>query len=60
MYHINCNTTYKTLDFQIVIDKKFDEWKQKREEVKKRDKYLCQACINEYEGAPFMLNYKDL
>ena len=36
------------------------EWKQKREEVKKRDKYLCQACINGYEGSPFLFNYKDL
>ena len=35
-------------------------WIKKRNEIKKRDKYLCQACINGYEATPFMFNYKDL
>lgn len=36
------------------------EWKVKRDEIKKRDKYLCQACINGYESTIFLYNYKDL
>lgn len=43
-----------------VIDSEVHMMEQKREEIKKRDKYLCQACINGYEGVPFMFNYKDL
>lgn len=26
------------------------EWKLKREYIKKRDRYLCQACLNNLEG----------
>lgn len=26
------------------------QWKNKREEIKKRDKYLCQACLNNLQG----------
>lgn len=37
------------------------EWKQKREEIKKRDKYLCVACLNGLDNtSSFMFNYKDL
>lgn len=36
------------------------EWQQKRESVKKRDKYLCQVCINGYDDTLYRFNYKDL
>lgn len=36
------------------------EWQQKREEIKKRDKYLCQACMNGYDATLYTFNYKDL
>lgn len=69
-----CSVCGKIHDFNIVCKRPYRykkcsksdrfrstyEWKQKREKVKKRDRYLCQACINGYEGSPFMFNYKDL
>ena len=69
-----CSVCGKIHDFNIVCKRPYRykkcsksdifrstyEWKQKREEVKKRDKYLCQACIKGYEGSPFLFNYKDL
>lgn len=36
------------------------EWKIKREQIKKRDKYLCVACINNIDGTVYKYNYKDL
>lgn len=35
-------------------------WKDKRERIKKRDKYLCQACLNELSGTEHRLNTEDL
>lgn len=36
------------------------EWKQKREEIKRRDRYLCLACLNSIDDTNFMYNYKNL
>ena len=35
-------------------------WKNKRESIKKRDKYLCQACLNQLYGTEHRLNTEDL
>ena len=35
-------------------------WRNKREEIKKRDRYLCQACLNELSGTERRLNTEDL
>lgn len=36
------------------------EWKQKREEIKRRDRYLCLACLNNIDDTTYMYNYKKL
>lgn len=36
------------------------EWKQKREEIKKRDRYLCLACLNNISNKNNRYNYKNL
>ena len=35
-------------------------WKRKAEEIKKRDKYLCQVCIRNLYDTDRTLNYMDL
>lgn len=35
-------------------------WKKKREDIKKRDKYLCQACLNNMRGTVKRLNTEKL
>lgn len=35
-------------------------WKKKAEEIKKRDKYLCQVCIRNLYDTDRTLNYMDL
>ena len=36
------------------------QWKDKREHIKQRDKYLCQACFNNFEGTINRLNSERL
>lgn len=35
-------------------------WRKKREEIKKRDRYLCQACLNNLRGTVCRLNTHNL
>ena len=35
-------------------------WRNKREEIKKRDRYLCQACLNNLRGTVCRLNTHNL
>lgn len=35
-------------------------WRLKREQIKKRDKYLCQACLNNLFGTTKRLNTEEL
>ena len=35
-------------------------WQQKREEIKKRDKYLCQICIRGLYDPRYQYQYEDL
>ncbi len=35
-------------------------WRKKREEIKKRDRYLCQACLNNLRGTTKRLTTDDL
>lgn len=35
-------------------------WRKKREEIKKRDRYLCQACLNNLRGTVKRLTTDDL
>ena len=35
-------------------------WRNKREEIKKRDRYLCQACLNNLRGTTKRLTTDDL
>lgn len=35
-------------------------WRNKSEEIKERDKYLCQACFHKFVGTEKQLNYHDL
>lgn len=69
-----CSTCGKIHDINIKCKRKYNyqknrssdkfrstyEWKIKREDIKKRDKYLCVACINNLDGTTYMYNYKDL
>lgn len=36
------------------------QWQKKREQIKKRDKYLCQACLNNLYGTEKRINTEDL
>lgn len=36
------------------------DWKQKRKEIMKRDRYLCRACLNLLPGTVKRLNNKEL
>lgn len=35
-------------------------WQKKREQIKKRDLYLCQACLNNLPGTVRQINREDL
>ena len=36
------------------------QWKDKREYIKRRDRYMCQACYNNLSGTEKRLNTEDL
>jgi len=36
------------------------QWKDKRKEIKERDRYLCQACLNNLPGTTNRLNSENL
>lgn len=69
-----CSVCHKIHDINIICKRPYKykkrskadrfrstyEWKQKRDEIRKRDRYLCLACLNNITNTSYMYNYKDL
>ena len=60
--HICPYRTYKKKDKNSKANKfrATNSWVKKREEIKTRDKYLCQVCINNLYSTMRMINYDRL
>lgn len=50
----------KKSDPKIDAFRSSTEWKRMREQVKQRDRYLCQACYNNFSGTLSKYNTEDL
>ena len=57
---IICRREYKKKNTKANMFRNTNQWKQKRELIKKRDQYLCKVCVSEKYDTEYRYTYNEL